>query len=69
MKDRFKSSSDRQRMHRYGSEQVDGEMPRELQPPPRLYQSKDALREMLARAVANTAGIKVQQVQPNKAKR
>ena len=56
-------------MHRFGSEQVDGGMPAELRPPPRLHQSKDALREMLARAVANTASIKVQQLQPNKAKR
>ena len=69
MKDRFKNLSDRERMHRFGSEQVDGGMPRELQPPPRPHLSKGDLREMLAAAVANTAGIKVQQVQPNKAKR
>ncbi len=56
-------------MHRFGSEQVDGGMPRELQPPPRPHLSKGDLREMLARAVANNAAIKVLQVQPNKAKR
>jgi hypothetical protein len=69
MKDRFKNLSDRQRMHRFGSEQVDGGMPRELQPPPRPHLSKAAQREMLAMAVANTASIKVQRLQPNKAER
>jgi hypothetical protein len=62
MKNRFKNLSDRERMHRFGSEQVDGGMPRELQPPPRPHLSKGDLREMLARAVANTGGIKIQRV-------
>ena len=69
MKDRFKTSTDQQRMNRFGSEPVDGQTPREFQPPPRPHLSKGDLREMLARAVANTASIKVERVQPNKAKR
>jgi hypothetical protein len=69
MKDRFKNSRDQQQMHRYGAEQVDGGTPREFLPPPRPHLSKGDLRKMLARAVANTASIKVERVQPNKAKR
>ena len=65
----FSREHERARLQRFGSERVDGEIPRELQPPPRLHQSKDALREMLAAAVANTASIKIRRLPPNKAKR
>jgi uncharacterized protein YneF (UPF0154 family) len=57
MKDRYKNTGDRQRIQRG----------RSLWRSPRLR--KDELRTMAAEAFRNTAGIKVQQVQPNKAKR
>jgi hypothetical protein len=66
MKDRFKNSRDQQQMHRCGAEQVDGGTPREFQPPPRPHLTKGELREMLRRAVANTANIKIE---PMKSKR
>jgi hypothetical protein len=69
MKDRFKNLSDRERMHRYGAEAVDGGMPVDFRQPPRQHLGKVELHEMLARAVANTASIKVERVQPNKARR
>jgi hypothetical protein len=66
MKDRFKQSNDRQRIHRFGRE-PEGQTSREfLQRPPL---SKTELRAMAAQALANTASIKIQRVQPNKAKR
>jgi hypothetical protein len=70
LKDRFKASRDRQRVHRFGSEGVDGGMPRKFQRPWQPLLSKAALRAMAAEAFANTdASIKIQRVQPNKAKR
>jgi hypothetical protein len=69
LKDRFKASRDRQRMHRFGREPVDRQTPREFLQPYRPPLSKGDLRELLASAVANSASIKIQRVQPNKAKR
>jgi hypothetical protein len=57
-------------VHRFGSEGVDGGMPRKFQRPWQPLLSKAALRAMAAEAFANTdASIKIQRVQPNKAKR
>jgi len=66
VKDRFKQSNDRQRMHRFGREPEE-QTPRGLQPY-RSPLSKGDLREMLTTAIANTATIKVQRVQQNKPK-
>ena len=68
MKDRFKQSNDRQRIHRFGRE-PEGQTPRDFLQAYRPPLSKGDLREMLATAIANTASIKVQRVQPSKAKR
>jgi hypothetical protein len=68
VKDRFKQSNDRQRIHRFGRE-LEGQTSREFLQPYRPPLSKGDLREMLASAFANTASIKIQRVQPNKAKR
>jgi len=66
MKDRFKSSRDRQRMHRFGRE-PEGQTPREsLQPSPL---SKGDLREILASALANTVSIKIQRVKSKRGER
>jgi hypothetical protein len=57
MRDRYKNTGDRQRIQRG----------RSLWRSPRLR--KDELRTMAAEAFRNTAIIKVQRVQPSKAKR
>jgi hypothetical protein len=69
MKDRFKTGSDRQRMHRFGSEGIDGGMPREFQRPWQPLLSKAALRAMAAEAFANTAKLNMRRLQPANAKR
>jgi len=68
MKDRFKKSKDRQRIHRFGRE-AEGQTSRAFLQPYRPPLSKGNLREMLASAFANTASIKIQRLQQHKAKR
>ena len=54
----------RQRQQRFGSESVNGDLPRELYARPRAHLSKAELRTMAMHAMANTPNLQIKKLKP-----